>query len=301
MGNTAPSGDMKAGDPDLEVIFPSPGNSFRWHRHDYPHPLARWNHHPEYELHLITASRGTMFVGDYISEFKAGNLVLLGPNIPHHWVSDAEFEQVKGRDVVVQFEPKMLGMGIEGAPVELNEIASLLERSRIGLIFTGKGVAEAASMLTQIGTRKGLGALTLLYDLLLHLTHKTSSKTLVSPTYAPVLDAHSSRWMQSVLDLTIKQLDRDLKMSSVAAHLGMSEPAFSKLFKRTTGLTFTEYLRKLRIGRACIMLSDSDLKITSIAADCGFRNLSNFNRYFLIELKMTPNKYRQATKRRAIQ
>ena len=288
--------------PDLEVIFPSPGHSFRWHSHDYPHPLARWNYHPEYELHYISDSHGTMFVGDYISEFKPGNLVLLGPNIPHHWVSElpSETEEtIIGRDVVLQFVPEMLGIGAPGGPVETSELIPLLEQARMGLIFSGKGVTVAADMLQKLGNLKGLSALTQIYELLLHLAYNTHKKTLVSPTYTPILDLQSTLWMQNVIEKTIAELDTDLKMSDVAHHVNMREPAFSKLFKRVIGLTFTEYLRKLRIGRACNLLSESDQKISSISADCGFRNLSNFNRYFLLEMKMTPNKYRQAAKKRA--
>ena len=105
--------------------------------------------------------------------------------------------------------------------------------------------------------------------------------------------------MENVIEKTIEELDTDLKISDVAHHVNMSESTFSKLFKRVIGLTFTIYLRKLRIGRACNLLSETDLKISSIASDCGFRNLSNFNRYFLHEMKLTPNKYRQAVTKRA--
>jgi AraC-like DNA-binding protein len=287
--------------PDLEVIFPRPGHSFRWHCHDYPDALARWNYHPEYELHYIVESHGTMFVGDYISEFKPGNLVLLGPNIPHQWVSDIatdKDEKIVGRDVVLQFDPETLGVGLTGAPREIGELSPLLEQARMGLIFSGAGVRPAAKMLTEIGERKGLSALTLIYELLLHLAHNTEKSQLVSPTYAPILDQQSTLWVQNVIEKTIGELDTDLKMSDVAHHVNMSESAFSKLFKRVIGLTFTEYLRKLRIGRACNLLSETDQKISTIASDCGFRNLSNFNRYFLHEMKMTPKTYRQAATKR---
>ena len=195
--------------------------------------------------------------------------------------------------------PEKLGIGSAGAPVEIDELSPLLEQARMGLVFSGSGVSKAAKLLKKIGEHKGLSALTLIYELLLHLSHNTEKKTLVSPTYAPILDLQSTLWMQNVIEKTIDELGGNLKMSDVAHHVNMTEPAFSKLFKRVIGLTFTEYLRKLRIGRACNLLSETDQKISNIASDCGFRNLSNFNRYFLHEMKMTPNKYRQAATHRA--
>ena len=89
--------------PQFELIVGDPAASFRWNRHDYPSALARWNYHPEYEIHLIAESVGKMFVGDYIGAFGPGNLLLVGPDLPHHWVSDlAPGERVKGRDIVLQ-------------------------------------------------------------------------------------------------------------------------------------------------------------------------------------------------------
>ena len=85
-------------DPQFELIVGDPAASFRWHRHDYPSALARWNYHPEYEIHLIAESAGKMFVGDHIGAFGPGNLLLVGPDLPHHWVSDLEpGERVEGR------------------------------------------------------------------------------------------------------------------------------------------------------------------------------------------------------------
>ena len=90
--------------PDFESIVTDPSQSFKWHQHDCPSNIARWNYHPEYEIHLITRSHGRQFVGDYIGEFGPGNLVLAGSNLPHNWISDLKpGEVIEGRDIVIQF------------------------------------------------------------------------------------------------------------------------------------------------------------------------------------------------------
>src|SRR5436189_1970259 len=75
-------------EPDLEVVQIRPGESFAVFSHGYPYHTVRWHFHPEYELHLVVATTGRYFVGDFIGEFVPGNLVLTGPNLPHNWVSD---------------------------------------------------------------------------------------------------------------------------------------------------------------------------------------------------------------------
>ncbi len=62
--------------------------SFKVWSHGYPYRTVRWHFHPEYEIHLITATTGKYFVGDYIGDFEASNLVMTGPNLPHNWVSN---------------------------------------------------------------------------------------------------------------------------------------------------------------------------------------------------------------------
>jgi hypothetical protein len=86
--------------PSFESIVTDPSQSFKWHQHDCPSNIARWNYHPEYEIHLITRSHGHQFVGDYIGEFSPGNLVLAGSNLPHNWMSDLQpSEVIEGRDM----------------------------------------------------------------------------------------------------------------------------------------------------------------------------------------------------------
>src|SRR5690606_5307760 len=92
--------------PDFEVIVCAPEESFRWNVHDYPHHLAKWHYHPEFELHLIQHSAGEMMIGDYVGAFEAGSLVLTGSGVPHNWVSRIQpGERVPDRDMLIQFSP----------------------------------------------------------------------------------------------------------------------------------------------------------------------------------------------------
>ena len=105
--------------------------------HGFPNPLVRWHYHEEYELHLIVATRGKVFVGDYIGQFEPGHLVLTGPRLPHNWIStDVPPEGVALRDMVLQFPDAPLRQAAALIP-ELAEALPLLERARFGIEFFG--------------------------------------------------------------------------------------------------------------------------------------------------------------------
>src|SRR3954464_426106 len=93
------------GIPDLEVVDVPRETSFKVWRHGYPYRTVRWHFHPEYEIHLITATTGKYFVGDHIGNFAPGNLVMVGSDLPHNWVSNVPGgDRVAERCLVLQFD-----------------------------------------------------------------------------------------------------------------------------------------------------------------------------------------------------
>ncbi|OXH84442.1 AraC family transcriptional regulator, partial [Burkholderia multivorans] len=116
--------------PDLEVVDVRRDESFKVWSHGYPYRTIRWHFHPEFELHLIVATRGKYFVGDHIGSFEPGHLVLLGPNLPHNWVSDmAEGETVERRNLVIQFDQSFVDRCIDAFP-ECRDAQTLLDEAR---------------------------------------------------------------------------------------------------------------------------------------------------------------------------
>lgn len=121
--------------PDLEVVDVRRDESFKVWSHGYPYRTIRWHFHPEFELHLIVATRGKYFVGDHIGSFEPGHLVLLGPNLPHNWVSDmAEGETVERRNLVIQFDQSFVDRCMDAFP-ECRDAQTLLDEARRGVGF----------------------------------------------------------------------------------------------------------------------------------------------------------------------
>ena len=278
-----------------EVIPEDPDHSVRWHEHDYPSPVARWNYHPEYELHLIRKGTGKFIVGDHIGTFEAGHVALVGSGLPHDWVSDLEpGEVLRGRDALIQFDGKWVEQAASIIP-EMAEVKPLLEQSSRGIEFLGRSAELAAASINAMGTSAGLARLHHLFELLTVLARapREERRYLADEWFRPQLDSQAAAVVDIVLEYVFSNHAGSVKMSEAAALVGMSEPTFSKYFKRATGQNFSDLVRKLRLAHARRLLEHSDKAISDICYEVGFSNLSNFNRHFLKDAGVTPREYRQ--------
>ena len=260
--------------------------------HGFPTPLARWHYHDEYELHLITATSGKVFVGDWIGPFQPGQLVLTGPRLPHNWVTmDLPEGGVAERDLVIQFAHDPLVHASQTIP-ELSEILPLLERARHGIEFFG--VSEIAhAHWHKVKRAHGLRRFTAFCEFLADLAACNDYRLLSSAQLQSDDDDTSIDLINSVLSRITDQLAESHSAAALAAELGMSESRFSRFFRKATGNTFTDFVNRVRISRACQLLMDTDQQITHICYEVGFNSVANFNRRFLEIKGMKPSDFRR--------
>ncbi|MET0695347.1 MAG: AraC family transcriptional regulator [Propionibacteriaceae bacterium] len=281
-----------------ELVPVESGTSARWHMHDFPGPYCRWNYHPEYEIHLIQHGTGRAIVGDHIGQFTAGQLVLVGSNLPHHWISDLpEGEVIRNRDVVFQFHPQWFTDCQQLMP-ELQAVEPLLHRSRRGIEFTGPTASSAATELLAIGDATGVSRLQHILSLLQTLAEAPAAdaQLLASLWTPPSHDSGTADIVDTVLGYVFAHAGGAIRMADVAAQVGMSESAFSRYFSRATGQNFSDTVRKLRLAHACHLLEHTDEPIATVCHRTGYQNLSNFNRQFLREHGATPGGYRRRSR-----
>ena len=274
-----------------------PRQSFRWNSHGYPCDLAKWHYHPEYEIHLIEQTTGTVFVGDYIGTFAPGNVILTGPNLPHNWVSDtAHGEYMPRRDMFVQFSDPFIRRCIEDMP-DLGELEVLLEEAKLGIELFGGAAKRGQGHLRDIGNASGMERLILFFQLLQLLASTTEKRALCSSVHTPTLNSEATWIIDTVMNHMIENSAGTIRLADVATIADMSETAFSRFFRKNTGHTFVQYLNRLRISRACDQLMHTRKGVTEICFDVGYNNISNFNRQFARVKGITPTAYRyQAAK-----
>ena len=260
--------------------------------HGFPTPLARWHCHDEYELHLIVATSGKAFVGDWIGQFQPGHLVLTGPRLPHNWISlDVPAGGVQLRDRVIQFLHAPIAKACNSVP-ELGEVLPLLERARHGIEFFGLS-ERARRYFETIKNSRGLERLGTFCEFMGDLARSTNYQLLSSSQLQSRDDDASLELISSIVDRLAEDIARAPSLSDFAVQLGMSESRFSRFFRRATGNNFIDFVNRLRISRACLLLMESNRYITHICYDVGFNNVANFNRRFLEIKGMTPSEFRR--------
>ena len=168
-----------------------------------------------------------------------------------------------------------------------------------GFEFFGDAALRGAALMRRIGAARGFQRLALFFELIDLLARTPEKKILASPHYAPTLDKETLRVVHDVISYIVDNLSGTVRMSDAATIAGMKQSAFSRFFKKNTGANFVDYSRKLRIGRACKLLSDTRRPVTDICFEVGYANISNFNRHFRKERGVTPSQYKRLSNLRA--
>jgi len=278
--------------PDLELVAVASDESFKVWSHGYPYRTVRWHFHPEYEIHLITATTGKYFVGDYIGNFAPGNLVMAGSNLPHNWVSHVpQGGQVDERGLVLQFDAGFVERATRAFP-ELKRVEGLLDASRWGVLFAQKTGLAAEPIMREMMVAQGIRRITLFITLLDLLLQSVEPVKLASAAYRAEPARYAGTRIDHVLAYIGKNLSQELRETELAELSGQSVSAFSRYFRRHTGVPFVQYVNRLRINLACQLLMAGELSVTDICYQVGFNNLSNFNRQFLLLKAMSPSRWR---------
>ena len=277
--------------PEFEIV--DKGETIRYLEHGWPTPLCRWHAHEEYELHLVLRTSGKVFVGDYVGQFTPGSLFLTGPNLPHNWVTEESSNKlVPLRDMLIQFNHQTMTKAFEVFP-ELSELNHLLDVARSGIEFKNYDTDHAKSYLESIRESRGMKRLMHFLHFLQELNDWKQKVSLSLTKLSPSLSSISQDRINDVVNYVIENYKNNISLSEAAEIVNMSESSFSRYFMKTTGNRFSEFVSRIRLGRACVMLYETDDQIATIAFASGYNNLANFNRQFIKLKGMTPREYRQ--------
>lgn len=268
-----------------------PGDSsFAWKEITGEHFTAPFHHHPEVELTIITAGQGQRFIGDTVEPFHAGDVVLIGPHLPHAWFSEARCQLSSA--IVVQFHPEALGGGVLKA-AELGSIRSLLSMASGGIVIQGETAQHMQDRLASLVTLTPFHRLTLLLDLLDAAAISADCRCLNAKAPEETVSPVDRKRLDEVLRYIHAHHQRVLPLAEVASVAGLGPESFSRFFRRVTGHTFIETLIQIRLASAWALLEVSTDTIGAVAFACGFEDLSNFNRQFRRIYGLTPGEVRR--------
>ncbi|MEK0422458.1 MAG: hypothetical protein RLZ95_368 [Bacteroidota bacterium] len=248
-----------------------------------------WHYHPEYELTLIQSGKGNRMIGDSLETFHNGDLVLMGPGLPHAWVSNHDLNG-KCKAFVIQFSQAFINrfIGLD----ELSHFKSLLSKSNLGIAFNENNTELVNKLMIQLPLKKGMERITIFLQLMDELS-KMKTKLLASSFYQPLKGIENEKRINKVFQYIQKHATEPLTIQKAASVLHLTPSAFCKFFKRVTGKTFSDYVNDIRIANVCTHLIATDKQVSTIAFENGFETLTYFNRVFLRKKGMKPSEYRR--------
>jgi AraC-like DNA-binding protein len=277
----------------VEIRLPKePDKSFIFYAENAP--FASWHNHPEYELVLITKGWGKRSIGDHLGRFEPGDVILMGPYLPHEYICDEDcFTQPNGLQsecVVVQFDYTFLGQQFFNLP-ENKLLSKIMADSNFGCRFRGAAATSIGSIMMSMTVINDTDRLYALFSIFSLLTKTKEYELLSSPQFIQTFMSNENEVMKKVIQHLLQYFQQDIKVKDLLDIAHMSNTAFCSLFKKTYRMTFKEYLVKIRIGYACRLMIENTKSIGEIASLSGFENISNFNRQFRKIKNITPSAY----------
>ncbi len=248
--------------------------------------------HKDYELKLITSGHGKRIVGNNISVFENGDLILVGPDLPHgHEFIQSEQNNLPECLTLIISETLITG-GL-ALPGELEAIRLLFNRALKGLAFKGDKLNEIAIQLRYLVQLNGFESYIALMKLLNTLTEIEDQEFISLTPELPLSYYKDIDQIKIVYDFVFRNLQNTITLDTAAGLLHMASGSFCRFFKKRTGKSFIQYVKDIRVSHACNLLSSSELPIAQICFESGYSNLANFNFYFKSIMKMTPSEYRK--------
>ncbi len=275
----------------FEKVVPPKDSSFKvFHcKASFASFEGRWHFHPEYEIVYLPSGRGKRFIGTRISRFEDGDLILLGPNIPHNCFN-VGFESEEYEEYVIQFN----GADIKEMSKyfkEFGDIEHLLIQANTGLTVNSDKKHEIGALIKEMIDLSPIEKLLRLFRVL-HQFAQVTHQSLDARQYL-ALSVTTTERVKDIYKIIQEQYQTNISTRQVANEIGMTESSFCRFFLKNTGKTFKQALTEVRVQNACNLLVNTDNTISNIAFDCGFNSLSLFNRLFKRVVDDTPNSYRQ--------
>ncbi len=253
-----------------------------------------WHFHSEFEIAYIPRGKGRRFIGNKISHYEDGDLVLLGPKIPHNTFYYA-YESLDYEEFVIQFELEHISQICNCFP-EFHKINKLLKNSTKGLFFSGVEKHKLGKQIQRIFKMEPYDRLINFFNLLNNMYDTQLSSSLEAVSYLKTSKTDSKR-LRQVYSLINNNYKEPVNTNEVATELGLTESSFCRFFKKNTGKTFKQALIEVRVNEACSLLANTNMQIGHIGLETGFSNVPLFNKMFKKLMGENPSNYRERFKK----
>ena len=262
---------------------------FDRHRKSFNYPI---HFHPEFELNYISNANGARrLVGDHMALIEDKELVLTGPNLYHGWQNFENSKKSEFHEITIQFPNDVFEAGLLDRNL-LKPIKTLFQNANRGILFSKETTEQVENQILNLSKTNGFDSFLQFQSLLYDLAISRDQTFLTNMSFQHQNDFYNSVRIEKVYHFLQENYQRKIKIEEVAALLNMSVISLSRLIKQRTGKSFIEFLIEVRLGSATRQLVETSESITQICFDCGFNNISNFNRIFKKYQNCTPSEFR---------
>lgn len=270
------------------------GESVRVQYEEQQHFYENLHFHPELQIMVICESTGTRFIGDSIGTFKAGDVIFLGSNLPHVFRNDKRYYEagstLKANNISVFFDSFLFDETFLALP-EAHSIQKLLLNSKRGLRVRGETKRKVSVLIHEMLTLCGFERIVQLLTILNVLSHSNELQLLSSVGFNANQNESDNKKINDVFTFIMNNFAEDIKLKEAADVANMSVNAFCRYFKQHTRKTFSQFVNEIRIGHACRLLIEDRWNIRETAFECGYDNISYFNRQFKDITHFTPTEF----------
>jgi AraC-like DNA-binding protein len=258
--------------------------------------LNDFHFHKECQLVYVVSGSGVRVIGHSIERFETGDLTFIGANVPHVWYSEYEAGQTKSSEAIslaLYIDSELICDRL-GALVDTREVRQFLTESQRGLKIVGDKQTVISDVLQQMVEQKDISLLASFLRIFACLLDPTDLVYLNTPDPISSYAAQPPGRIPKLMHYIHQNFKEEISLTKAAEVSGLQLHAFCRYFKSLTNRTFSEFLNDVRIGYACELLHQSELSITQIALECGYNNISYFNRCFRKANQMSPKDFRQS-------
>lgn len=252
--------------------------------------------HPEFELVYILESHGKRIIGNAVESFESGDMVFLGDDIPHVWLNDEIFykgiNSLKAKAIVIYFSRDLFGDSFYELP-EAQDVKKFFSQAMKGVSITGQTNALISKKMEKLLKKKGFEVVMGLIEILFLLSKSKDLRYINDNSYVSTNDENKNDRLAEVFQYVKSNYKEEISLDEIAKIANLTPTSFCRMFKSKTKKPFVEYLNEIRVSNACKYLIETDLGISEIAYECGYKTASNFNKLFKKLIGTTPKEYRK--------
>jgi AraC-like DNA-binding protein len=256
---------------------------------------SNWHYHNNYELSFITEGSGKRIVADSIVEFQPGDLVFIGRNLPHVWISDKDTRSPTSRTlemVFLQFTSEVVSPQLLSLP-EFSNVIKALEMSERGIQIVGQTLNDVSEIMLQLPYLKSFERMLHFFRMMDIIGRSETNIQLASKEYLKKRFTSGNKRIESIHQYLMNHYREEINLKRLADLVSMAEGSLCRFFRMNMGITVFEYLNKIKVEFACKFLMDNDLTISEVCYNSGFSNFSHFNKQFKKSTGVTPSEYRK--------